>query len=227
MSQQLENLHQNIDSNGDFYISTYSQNYYNSVIKDSLQLVKPIKNNGEISFQDLEKIFPDIVDGQCIIIDDENFKPRRLKICETHTDEKTDTKTFIVNGRLTIDSSFAEYYILRYYFSEMGGYYILNAKTNEIHQVFHRPIFSPDKKMIISYFCDYRSFSLTVIDLETDRRLYYLLSGGKFFLNKIDLVKIDSYRKKQIFIDLTQIIDFNEDYQQIDEKKRSIKLRIQ
>ena len=227
IAQKLENLKQNINSNGSFLISTYSDRYYNDVIKNSLPLLDPIKNKDKTNFEQLKKIFPDFIEENCLKIDEETFRPKKFKICEANTKEKYDSTSIAIDGKLFLESKLDEFYIFRYYFMEQGGYYLLNSKTQKIYQIFHQPKFSPDKTFIVAPYVDYHNVSIEIIDISTDRNLKYYLGEGRFTLNKIELAKIDSYRKKILFLDLTQVVDYNEDYQKIEEKSRNIKLLIQ
>ncbi len=54
-AQKLEFFKQNIESKGSFVISTYSENYYKEVIKNSLPLLQPIKITGKADFEELSK----------------------------------------------------------------------------------------------------------------------------------------------------------------------------
>ena len=225
--QKLENFKQSIESEGTFAISTYSENYYAEVIKNSIPLLDPIKNKDKTDFDKLKKLFPDFLEGNCLKLDEEVFKPKKFKICAANTAEKSDSTSIQVDGKLILDSKLDEFYIFKYYFMEMGGYYLLNSKTQKIYQVFHLPKFSEDKSYIVVPYVDYHRFNLQIIDISTNRRLSYYLGDGKFSLNKIELANINSFRKKVLFLDLTQKIIYDEDYQTVDEKIRSIKLLIQ
>ncbi len=226
-AQKLEFFKQNIESKGSFVISTYSENYYKEVIKNSLPLLQPIKITGKADFEELSKLFPGYIEGQCLKVDEETLKPRIFKICTAGTKQQGDSTSIKVDGKLTVDSKLDEFYIFKYYFMEMGGYYLLNSKTQKIYHVFHEPQFSPDKTFIVVPFVDYHQFNLQIIDIESDRNLRYYLGDGRFTLNKIELAKIESFRKKVLFLNLTQKVEYDEDFQKIEDTTRNIRLLIQ
>lgn len=90
-----------------------------------------------------------------------------------------------------------------------------------------KPQFSPDKTFIVVPFVDYHQFNLQIIDIESDRNLRYYLGDGRFTLNKIELAKIESFRKKVLFLNLTQKVEYDEDFQKIEDTTRNIRLLIQ
>ena len=126
-----------------------------------------------------------------------------------------------------LDSKLDEFYIFKYYFMDSGGYYLLNINSKKIYHVFNEPQFSPDKSFIVAPFVRYNDFMLEIFDTESDRNLSYYLGDGRFTLNKIELVKINSFRKKVLFLDLTQKVEYDEYFQKIEDRTRNIRLLIQ
>lgn len=226
-AQKLEFFKQNIESKGSFVISTYSENYYKEVIKNSLPLLQPIKITGKADFEELSKLLPSYIEGQCLKVEKETFKPRVFKICTAGTKRDNDSTSIIVDGNLMLDSKLDEFYIFKYYFMDSGGYYLLNINSKKIYHVFNEPQFSPDKSFIVAPFVRYNDFMLEIFDTESDRNLSYYLGDGRFTLNKIELVKINSFRKKVLFLDLTQKVEYDEYFQKIEDRTRNIRLLIQ
>ncbi len=225
-SQKCSDFTQNITANGHFNFTASDENF-KLYLKDSIKSIDPIETNSIKNLEVFKKNFPNNYDGKCLMMKSREFPDKISYLCDEKQKDNLDKEPPKTFGKFELISILDNFYIFRYSAFEVSGYLVFDSGDKYSYVFGDQPRFSPDKKIIYSFYSNmYSELHIEFVQLDYYRKLWYTLQG-EFNFNSSHLLQYSNTGNYGLLLDFDREIKIRDkNYNIIGVEKCNTKLKI-